>query len=86
MIDLTNKVAIVTGGASGIGRGICLVLAAQGASVVATDVNLEGAQSVASEVAALGGSSAALRIDVTDRSSAEDVVSRTISEHGGSIS
>ena len=82
MIDLTGKVAIVTGGASGIGRGICLVLAEQGATVVATDVNLEGAQSVASEVAAFGRSSAALRIDVTDRSSVEDVVSRTISEHG----
>lgn len=82
MIDLTGKVAIVTGGASGIGCGICLVLAEQGATVVATDVNLEGAQSVASEVAALGRPSAALRIDVTDRSSVEDVVSRTISEHG----
>jgi NAD(P)-dependent dehydrogenase (short-subunit alcohol dehydrogenase family) len=49
VIDLTGKVAIVTGAASGIGRGICLVLAEQGAGVVATDMNLEGAEAVPTE-------------------------------------
>ena len=48
MIDLTGKVAIVTGGASGIGTGICHVLANQGASIVVCDINLDNAKSVAS--------------------------------------
>ena len=50
MIDLSGKTALVTGGASGIGRGICLVLASQGAELVVADLNLPGAQSVASEL------------------------------------
>ena len=82
MIDLTGKVAIVTGAASGIGRGICLVLAEQGACLVATDMNLEGAEAVAAEVAALGRPAAALRLDVTDRANIEDVVARTVADHG----
>jgi NAD(P)-dependent dehydrogenase (short-subunit alcohol dehydrogenase family) len=49
MIDLTEKIAIVTGGASGIGRGISLVLAGQGADVVLADMNIQGAEAVAGE-------------------------------------
>ncbi|MCH7787769.1 MAG: SDR family NAD(P)-dependent oxidoreductase, partial [Chloroflexi bacterium] len=43
MIDLTDKVAIVTGGASGIGRGICPMLAGQGANIIVADMNVQGA-------------------------------------------
>ena len=44
MIDLSGKEAIVTGGGSGIGRGICAVLALAGARVLVTDVSIESAE------------------------------------------
>lgn len=60
-IDLSGKVALVTGAASGIGRATCRALAEVGAKVLATDLDLAGAQAVAEEV---GGAARAL--DVTD--------------------
>ena len=48
MIDLSGRVAIVTGGASGIGRGICLTLAQQGADIAVADLNGEGAKATGS--------------------------------------
>lgn len=82
MIDLTDKIAIVTGGASGIGRGICLVLARQGASVAVTDINLDGAETVAEEVAALGGKASAIELDVTDKRSAAEVAANVLGQFG----
>ncbi len=82
MIDLTDKVAIVTGGASGIGRGICRVLAEQGAKVAVADVNREGAESCASEVSQTGRQAIAIAIaiatDVTDRASVDDMVAQVL--------
>ena len=74
MIDLTDKVSIVTGGASGIGRGICLALAGQGSVIVVADMNAEGAESVAAEVAELGRQSVAVAVDVTDRTSVSTMI------------
>ena len=71
MIDLSGKTALVTGGASGIGRGICLVLAGQGADLVVADINVEGARSVASEVQDSGGTAISVGVDVTDRDMTE---------------
>ena len=82
MIDLSDKVAVVTGGASGIGRGICLVLAEQGADVAVTDMNLAGSQSVADDVAATGRQSVAIQVDVTDRASIQDMVSQVLQRFG----
>ena len=74
MIDLTDRVSIVTGGASGIGRGICLALAGQGSVIVVADMNAEGAESVAAEVAELGRQSVAVAVDVTDRTSVSTMI------------
>jgi NAD(P)-dependent dehydrogenase (short-subunit alcohol dehydrogenase family) len=63
-IDLTTKVAVVTGGGAGIGRGIALGLAAVGASVVVLDRNEAGA-AVAAEIRASGGQAEFLACDVT---------------------
>ena len=82
MIDLTDKVAIVTGGASGIGRGICLALAEHGARVAVADLNANGAGSVAAEVSGMGRPAAAIAVDVTNRASVEQMAARALEELG----
>jgi meso-butanediol dehydrogenase/(S,S)-butanediol dehydrogenase/diacetyl reductase len=79
MVDLTERIAIVTGGASGIGHGIARVLSGQGAAVVVADRNLEGARAAAS---ALGRDSLAVEVDVTKRASVEALVSAALDRFG----
>ena len=67
---LEGKAAVVTGGASGIGRATALRLAREGARVCVADLNGEGAESVAKEIAAAGGDAFALRVDVTSETDA----------------
>ena len=76
-INLSGKVAHVTGGAKGIGKGIATALAMAGARVMISDVNLEGAKAVAAEI---GG--AAMALDVTDRAAVDEAMSRTAQELG----
>lgn len=66
MSELTGKVAVVTGGGTGIGRAICLEFARQGADVVVASNVAEQAEGVAGEVRALGRQSVAHVLDVTD--------------------
>ena len=68
MFDLTDHVAVVTGGASGIGRGIAASLSEAGASVIIADVNLEHATATAKELGA-----SAIHVDVTDRTSVQEM-------------
>ena len=63
---LKEKVAIVTGGASGLGQGMCREFAVQGARVVIMDINGEGGQSAVEEIKALGGEAIVVETDVTD--------------------
>lgn len=65
MQDFLGKVAVITGGGSGIGRGIALTLASEGMIVAVADVQADAAGSVASEIADAGGSGFALAVDVT---------------------
>lgn len=61
---LAGKTAIITGSASGMGRGEALRFAQEGAKVVVADLNLEGAQSVVAEIKALGGEAIAVAVNV----------------------
>jgi len=63
---LQGKVAIVTGGGSGIGRGVCLAYAREGADIVVVDLNLTGAQQTLAGVEAAGRRGLAVQADVSD--------------------
>lgn len=77
-----DKIAIVTGGASGIGRGICELLGRQGANVTVADVNKAGADGVAAGIVKTGGDAKAVQLDVTDAGAVEKLIEETASEHG----
>ena len=82
MKDLRDKVAVVTGGASGIGRGLCRALAAEGAHVVVADVEAEAGEQVAKELAGRGVRSLAVACDVADRAAVEALADRAWREFG----
>ena len=67
---LAGKVAVVTGGGSGIGRGIVLAMAQEGADIAIPDIQVINADKVSAEVTALGRKALAMKTDVT---SAADV-------------
>lgn len=74
-----DKVAIVTGGAMGIGEGICLRLAADGARVAIFDVNLEGAQKTAQQIEKAGGIALPIKVDVSRAVEVEAAVRKAVS-------
>lgn len=74
MKGLANRTALVTGGASGIGRAIALRLAHENMPVGILDINVEGAESVVGEIKKLGGRAFAQRCDITDYSSVQAAV------------
>jgi NAD(P)-dependent dehydrogenase (short-subunit alcohol dehydrogenase family) len=81
-MNVTDKIAIVTGGGRGIGRGISLVLARNGADIVVADLVADNARSVADEVRAMGRKSLALSLDVTSQVSADAMVESVMAEFG----
>ncbi len=79
---MTGKVALVTGGASGIGRALCEEIARRGGIAVVTDINEEGAQAVADEIIGQGGRAVSARLDVTNAEDVERIVEETARTHG----
>jgi 3-oxoacyl-[acyl-carrier protein] reductase len=79
---LENRVAIVTGGAKGIGRGIALKFAAEGCDVVVNARHIESARDVASEIKASGRRALAIKADVSRSDEVAAMVARTIKEFG----
>lgn len=75
---LDKKVAVVTGGAQGIGEAIAMTLAKEGASVVVVDINLEKAQEVAAKIKETGVESESYRVDVSDTTEVEETVNKII--------
>ncbi len=83
MFALTDKAAVVTGGAQGIGRAIAETLARCGADVVVADVQADKAEVAAKEIAdGTGRRVIAVRVDVADRDSAQAMMDRALSEFG----
>jgi 3-oxoacyl-[acyl-carrier protein] reductase len=82
MGKLDGRVAIVTGAASGIGRGIAGAFAEEGAAVAAADRNEEGAREVVSDIAGRGGRAIAVSVDVTDAERVAAMVEQTLAELG----
>jgi NAD(P)-dependent dehydrogenase (short-subunit alcohol dehydrogenase family) len=76
-----DKTAIVTGGASGIGRGICEQLGQRGAVVIVADINKTGAEQVASGINETGGQARAAHLDVTQAEQVQKLIDETLSEH-----
>lgn len=77
-----DKVAIVTGGASGIGAATSRLLAGRGAKLIVADLNGEGAESVAEGIRAAGGAAIAVQADAADPAAQEHVVSAAKHEFG----
>ncbi|MGE3269614.1 MAG: SDR family NAD(P)-dependent oxidoreductase [Chloroflexota bacterium] len=82
LFDLTDKVALVTGAASGLGRAIAIGLAVYGADVVTADVNLQGAQATANVIGGLGRRTLALGVDVTVWDQVTAMVDQAVSAFG----
>ena len=81
MIDLSGRVALVTGASRGIGRAIALRLAQQGALVIAA-ARAQNAAKTAEEIIAAGGKAEAATLDVGDGAAAAAVVSQAVDKHG----
>ncbi|MEJ2100563.1 MAG: SDR family NAD(P)-dependent oxidoreductase [Desulfobacterales bacterium] len=82
MNSSNSKVAIITGGASGIGRALCEELALTDTIVVAADINIEGAKQVAAQISGNGGSVRAEELDVTDAQAVKVLIDRVTAEYG----
>ncbi|WNG27606.1 SDR family oxidoreductase [Cystobacter fuscus] len=82
MKKLEGKVSIVTGAASGLGRSIARLFAAEGCRVVATDINPAGLESLAGEIRAAGGVVTPLRVDISQQADLDKMFEATLRTHG----
>lgn len=83
MSQLTNKIAVVTGGSRGIGRAISIELAKRGAHVIVNfNSNQEAAQTVIDEITSNGGSASSLQADVSDEVQAQKLIKEATGIHG----
>jgi 3-oxoacyl-[acyl-carrier protein] reductase len=83
MIEFTDKVAVVTGAAQGIGKAIARTLAQAGARIVVAGLHIEKAEAAATEIATeTGQKTLAVQVDVSDSDSAKAMIDRAIAEFG----
>src|SRR6185436_4070458 len=82
MGSLDNKIALITGAASGMGKAMALGYAREGAHVVIADLNLEGGNDVADESKLAGGSASAVSLNVANPEESKELVESIVAEHG----
>ena len=82
-MQLENKVAIITGAASGIGKQIAFEYARQGSKVIIADLSLVTANATAEQIIAVGGTAMAVVMDVTDQAQVDAGVAQAVSTYGG---
>jgi 2-hydroxycyclohexanecarboxyl-CoA dehydrogenase len=80
-LGLKEKIAIVTGGASNIGRGISQVLAAEGVKVVIADIDQKQAEKTVGDIKASGGNAIAIKVDLTKYSEVEAMVKKVMDQY-----
>jgi 3-hydroxybutyrate dehydrogenase len=81
-MKLQNKVCIVTGAASGIGKEIALTYAREGGKVAIADLNKDAAQTVADEITKAGGTAMAVAMDVTSEEQVNAAVAAVVAAYG----
>lgn len=82
MNQFKDKVAIVTGGASGMGESLCRKLAAAGAKVIAADIAFDNVNRVVEDICSAGGKAEAASLDVTDKDAVYALVEEVAQNHG----
>ncbi|KRF06352.1 hypothetical protein ASH00_08920 [Arthrobacter sp. Soil782] len=82
MGTLENKIALITGAASGMGKAMALGYAKEGAHVVIADLNVDGAKTVVEEITAAGGSASAKALNVSNPDESKAVVEEVVKEYG----
>ena len=81
-VSLTDKVALVTGAAQGIGKAVALLLARNGADLIVSDINLEKAEETAKEIEAIGRRAMAIKVDVANLGDVEQMVEAALAHFG----
>jgi len=79
---LENKIALITGGARGIGRAIALCFVKEGADIVIWDVNIQEAEKTCQDIEALGSKAFAQAVDVTDYEKVEEATNKILDKYG----
>ncbi|MGE8203018.1 SDR family oxidoreductase [Heyndrickxia sp. NPDC080065] len=81
-MKLQNKVAVVTGAASGMGKAIAELYAKEGAKVVVADLNIEGAKTVVADITNNGGTATAIQVNVAKLEDIENMINTAVNEYG----
>ncbi|WGM20500.1 glucose 1-dehydrogenase [Paenarthrobacter sp. OM7] len=82
MATLENKISLITGAASGMGKAMALAFAEEGSHVVIADLNLEGASAVVEEIKKSGGSASAVMLNVADPEQSKALIQKIVADHG----
>ena len=80
-LNIQDKVSIVTGGSSGIGKVTALALAEEGSKIVVVDINFEQAGKVAEEIRTLGQEAVAMKVDVTNKAEVQDMLKKVLDKY-----